>query len=120
MSPRTGSAAAIQASGRGGVALFINVHRNLVIQALGLTMVALTGLGAAPWTYVAGWAAVTACVLAAEDLLLRRMVREDAGISRLLPVLRVCITSLYAIAVLVMIARGGPVERLFAFAVMSM
>jgi signal transduction histidine kinase/CheY-like chemotaxis protein len=120
MSPRTGSAAAIQASGRGGVALFINVHRNLVIQALGLSMVALTGLGAAPWTYVAGWAAVTACVLAAEDLLLRRMVREDAGISRLLPVLRICITSLYALAVLVMIARGGPVERLFAFAVMSM
>jgi signal transduction histidine kinase/ActR/RegA family two-component response regulator len=93
-----------------------------VVQTLGITMVALVGLSAVPWPYVAGWAIAAVLAVGTEDALLRRMARDGAPSRRsrvLAPSLRILATTVYATAALVLIAKGGPGPRLFAFALMS-
>ena len=104
------------------VAFVVHASRNVVIQVVGLAMVVMTALNVTPWPYVAGWATAAALVLAAENQVLlsaakgqrlrRRSTVWASG-------LRVAATSLYALAALTLIARGGPTERMFAFALMS-
>jgi signal transduction histidine kinase/CheY-like chemotaxis protein len=122
MSPRPGNASIVDPVGLGGVAAFINTYRNVTVQALGLAMVVLTMLGVLPWPFVTGWTVATAGLLFAEDRLLRRSVREDGAAprgARWAPALRIGATTLYALAALALISKGGSVERLFAFALMS-
>ncbi len=122
MSPRLGNAAAPQNSLKQALAFAVHASRNIVVQVLGLGMVILTALNVTPWPYVAGWAVVAVCVLAAEDRLLRAITaggpkaRTAAGWA---PAFRITATTLYAMAAFVLIARGGPAERLFAFALIS-
>jgi two-component system, sensor histidine kinase len=104
------------------VALTIQTSRNMVIQISGLAMVVVTAAGVVAWPYLLGWTLAATAVLTAEDLLLRQVTRGGrlAGPAGLLaPVLRVVATTLYALAALTLIAKGGPMERLFAFALMS-
>jgi len=119
MSPRPGNASANDVAGLGGVATFINVYRNLTVQMLGLGMVVLTMLSVTPWRFVLVWSIVQSAVLVGENLLLLRSARKDAGAGAWAPALRITATTLYAFAALVLISRGGPVECLFAFALMS-
>ena len=104
------------------ISFYVQLGRNQIVQAVGLTMVTLMGLTAAPWPYVAGWVVAAIVTVGAEDLLLRRMGRDGAP-SRAArfaaPALRILATTIYATAALVLIARGGPGQRLFAFALMS-
>jgi signal transduction histidine kinase/CheY-like chemotaxis protein len=104
------------------VALAIHIDRNVAVQGLGLGMVALMGLGVTPWPPVLIWTLVTTAVLAVEHRVLRRVAEGGPGAWRAAawaPALRVFATSLYALAALVLIARGGGGERLFAVALMS-
>ena len=104
------------------ISFSVQLGRNQVVQTLGVTMVALVGLSVAPWPYVAGWAAAAVMAVGAEDILLRRMARAGTPSRRALvlaPALRILATTVYATAALVLIAKGGPGPRLFAFALMS-
>ncbi len=104
------------------ISFSVQLGRNQVVQTLGITMVALVGLSAVPWPYVAGWAIAAVLAVGTEDALLRRMARDGAPsrLSRVLaPSLRILATTVYATAALVLIAKGGPGPRLFAFALMS-
>jgi signal transduction histidine kinase len=107
----------------GAAALSAHTRRNLIVQAFGLGLVILSAGGVTPLPLVLGWAVVQGAVLSAEDYLLRRNLgRADGGgrISAIAaPALRLAATSLYAAAAFEMILRGGPAERLFAFALMS-
>ena len=98
------------------------VGRNLVVQALGVGMVTLVGLNTLPWTLVLAWTLIAVTVAATETKVLR-ILAEGGRRSRLAglvaPVLRIAATTVYAAAALVLIARGGPAERMFAFALMS-
>jgi len=119
MSPRSANAALQPASLRKALAFAVHVSRNVFVQALGLGMVILTALNVTPWPYVAGWSVVAVCVLALEDRLLRAIAKGEASTratARWAPVLRIAATSLYALAALAILARGGPAERLFSFA----
>ena len=122
MSPRQGNARTALDLFPHAVALAVQTSRNIVIQVSGLAMVVLTALPVTPWPYVVGWTLVAVSVLASEDLLLRQVARNGrfaAFASRVAPVLRVVATCIYALAALILISRGGPVQRLFAFALMS-
>ena len=102
------------------VGLSLELSRNAIVQALGLSMVSLMILSATPWPYALGWTLVTAAAVVGENQLLRRFARNPKSrFERWAPVLRVVITSLYALAALALMARGGPGVRLFAFALMS-
>src|SRR6185312_14047374 len=97
----------------------INARRNLLVQATGIAMVVLTGLIVFPWPPVIAWAAAMVAVATLEHQLLRVVAdggryatRAAAGA----PVLRVMATTLYAVAALFLVAKGGGGERLFAFA----
>jgi signal transduction histidine kinase/CheY-like chemotaxis protein len=103
------------------VAFAIQASRNIVVQATGLVMVVVTGLGVAPWPYLTGWTVAAFVVLATEDLLLRHVARSGRfarAAGRCAPWLRILATTLYACAAFMLIVKGGPVERLFAFALM--
>nr|MEA2797032.1 hypothetical protein [Phenylobacterium sp.] len=122
MSPRPGIPSAMPAGLPHPIAFAVQASRNVVVQATGLGMVVVTGLTVVPWPYLLGWTAAALFVLAAEDA----MLRQVAGRGRLArpaalwaPGFRVMATTLYALAALVLIVKGGPVERLFAFALMS-
>jgi signal transduction histidine kinase/CheY-like chemotaxis protein len=100
----------------------VQISRNLVVQAAGLAMVIITALTVTPWPWVLGWTVVAIGVLTFEDKLLRLVAGKgrhasSAGAAAVL--VRILATSLYALAALVLIARGGASERLFAFALMS-
>jgi signal transduction histidine kinase/CheY-like chemotaxis protein len=105
---------------RHSIGLSIQLSRNAIVQALGLSMVSLMLLSATPWTVTLGWTLVAAALIIGENRLLQRLgAGPPARAWRWAPVLRVLITSLYAFAALAMMARGGPGVRLFAFALMS-
>ncbi|MGZ6048992.1 MAG: ATP-binding protein [Phenylobacterium sp.] len=119
MSPRPGNAGTSTRSASQALAFAVHASRNIVVQTLGVGMVILAGLHVTPWPYVVCWSLMALVVLAAEDQLLR----AAAGVGRFsrpagfwAPALRIAATSLYALAALTLIARGGPTERLFAFA----
>ena len=104
------------------VAFTIHLSRNLFVQVSGVGMVILMGLSVVPWRAVVVWSVAAIAVLAAENHLLRLTTR-GRGVARSAPIwgpiLRVLATSIYAFAALMLIAKGGPGERLFAFALMS-
>ncbi|HLZ77638.1 ATP-binding protein [Phenylobacterium sp.] len=119
MSPRPGNASTSVHSAQQAVAFVVHASRNIVVQALGVGMVVVTGLNVTPWPYVAGWTAMAVVVLTAEDQLLRAAAETRAFARRAAawaPMLRIAATSLYALAALALIARGAAPERLFAFA----
>jgi signal transduction histidine kinase/ActR/RegA family two-component response regulator len=123
MSPRAGNALEGSADARTAapqaVALSVHTRRNIVVQSLGLAMVVLGCLNVTPWPYVAGWTVAALCVLGVEDQMLRAAARGGPNAGRLAawaPALRIMGTCLYALAALTLIARGGPPERLLAFA----
>ena len=104
------------------VALTLQVGRNLVVQALSIGMVTLVGLNVTPWRFVAAWAVVAIAVVALESQVLRAMARPGrfarlAGYAA--PALRILATTVYATAALVLIAKGGPGDKLFACTLMS-
>jgi len=103
------------------IAFVVHASRNVVVQAVGVGMVVLTGLNVIAWPYVAGWTAAAIAVLASEDQLLRMIAAGRVSRRGLAwaPALRILATSLYALAALALISRGGPSERLFAFALMT-
>jgi signal transduction histidine kinase/CheY-like chemotaxis protein len=117
MSPHTGKSPATPAAR--SFAFAIQASRNVVVQATGVAMVVVAGLGIVPWPYLLAWTAAALFVLTAEDLLLRQVIRSGRPAAPWAPGFRIMATTLYALAALVLIAKGGPVERLFAFALMS-
>jgi two-component system, sensor histidine kinase len=122
MSPRPGNARTVLDLFPHAVSFAVQTSRNLVVQAFGLAMVVTSAFPVTPWPYLMSWTLAAVAVLASEDLLLRQVARQGrfaALASRTAPVLRILATCLYALAALVLIVRGGPVQRLFAFALMS-
>ena len=104
------------------IAFSVQLGRNQIVQAVGLSMVALVGLSAAKWPWVLGWTLIAVCAVASEDLLLRRIARvvtpsKAARIAA--PALRILVTTVYAAAAFVLLVKGGAGEKLFAFALMS-
>src|SRR3569623_1573802 len=96
--------------------------RNLIVQALGIGMVGLTAQLTLPWGLVAGWAAATAVAALIEDRLLARAERAPAGSrldARLAAGMRVAVPTLFALASFVLIVKGAPGDKLFAFAIIS-
>ena len=118
MPPRSGSVAPSPSLQR-ALAFAVHASRNFVVQALGLSMVVVTALNVAPWPYVTAWALAAVSVLALEDQLLRSVARDGRfgrAAAPWAPALRIAATSLYALAALALIVKGGGAERLFAFA----
>jgi signal transduction histidine kinase/ActR/RegA family two-component response regulator len=104
------------------IALTVQLSRNALVQTLGLTMVSAMGLSCTPWPYVLGWTLLAAAVIAVENGLLQGLTddRPEYGrTGRWAPVLRFTVTSLYALAALVLMARGGPGVRLFSISLIS-
>ncbi len=120
MSPRPGNAVSTARSTTQAVAFAVHASRNVMVQTVGVGMVILAGLNVTPWPWVAGWSVLALTVLSVEHQLLHRTAKA-AELSRKTAawaaVLRISATSLYALAALTLIARGGPSERLFAFAI---
>ncbi|MBS0361144.1 MAG: hypothetical protein JSR98_07165, partial [Proteobacteria bacterium] len=83
--------------------------QNLIVQALGIGMIGLTGLLTFPWKLVAGWMAATALAAFIEDRLLERVAKAPAGApltARFAAGMRVMVTTLFALASLFLIAKG--------------
>jgi len=96
--------------------------QNLIVQALGIGMVGLTAQLTLPWPLVGGWMAATAVAAFIEDRLLERAERAPAGsrfAERLAASMRVAVTTLFALASFVLIVKGAPGDKLFAFAIIS-
>src|SRR3569623_115832 len=119
MSPRPGRSKSPPGGLPHAVAFGINASRNLIVQATGSAMVVLTGLIVFPWQLVVAWAAAMVSVATLEHQLLRVVARGGryaARAARGAPILRVLATTLYAVAALFLVAKGGGGERMFAFA----
>jgi signal transduction histidine kinase/AmiR/NasT family two-component response regulator len=100
----------------------VQLGRNQIVQAMGLTMVAVVGLSVAKWPWVLGWTLTVICAVTAEDVLLRRISRAAAPskAARIAaPALRILITTIYAAAAFVLLVKGSGGAKLFAFALMS-
>src|SRR5579862_4929633 len=92
-----GSAGSLAAS----AAFSIAVARNLLIQVLGVLMVALMGLSAMPPAPIAIWTVVAVAVLAAEHGVLRLIMaggRRSRAAERWAVALRILATTVYAFA----------------------
>ena len=103
-------------------AFTIQLRQNLVVQALGMGMVSVVGLTILPWPLVLAWTVAALAAVAAEHRFLRRMAGSDRlprGAAIWAPALRVLATTVYAAAAFALIIKGGPGERMFAFALMS-
>ena len=104
------------------IALSVQISRNVVVQTLGMAMVSVTGLIILPWPPVLVWTLVAAAIVIAENRVLRLTARGGEAARRVAgwaPALRVLATTIYALAACVFIVKGGPAERLFAFALIS-
>src|ERR1700735_3981595 len=122
MSPHRGKPRAALDLFPRGLAFAVQTHRNLVVQAFGLAMVIITALPVVPWPFTAVWTLLQLIVLTSEHRLLREVQLSGpkaALASQIAPALRICATTLYALAALALLSRGGSVERLFAFALIS-
>jgi signal transduction histidine kinase len=122
MSPHRGKPLAAQDLFPRGLAFAVQTHRNLVVQAFGLAMVIITALPVVPWPFTAVWTLLQLAVLTSEHRVLREVQLggpRAALASQIAPALRICATTLYALAALALLSRGGSVERLFAFALIS-
>jgi signal transduction histidine kinase/CheY-like chemotaxis protein len=103
-------------------AFAIQVARNGMVQALGLSMVVVVGLGLLPWPLVLLWTVATVIAVTAENRLLRRIAfsgGQSLGARIAAPAIRLLITSLYALAAFAFFTRGGLGEHMFAFALIS-
>jgi signal transduction histidine kinase/ActR/RegA family two-component response regulator len=103
-------------------AFAIQVGRNWIVQGTGMGMVVLMLLAVLPAPGVLGWALVAIAAVAAEDQCLRIVAQDGkfaADAARAAPLLRVLTTTIYALAALVLIAKGDGGERLFAFSLIS-
>jgi signal transduction histidine kinase/CheY-like chemotaxis protein len=122
MSPRPGKTATALNIFPNALAFAVHANRNLIVQGVGVAMVVAACINVTPWPYVAGWTVIAVAVLAAENQLLRRAA-SGASFGQWVkfgaPALRIMATTLYALAALALIARGGPNERLFAFALIT-
>ena len=120
MSPGPGSVPKPSSPVPQAVAFAVHASKNVLVQVAGAGMVVIAGLNVTPWPFVLCWALMAVVVLAAENQLLGIAARNDRY-SRLAakwaPALRIMATLLYALAALNLISRGGPSEKLFAFAV---
>jgi signal transduction histidine kinase/CheY-like chemotaxis protein len=104
------------------IAFSIHLSRNLVVQGAGMVMVSLMGLAIVRWQAVLVWCLAALAIVSAENYCLRTIAADGPGArraARWASVLRVLVTSVYAFAAFVLVAKGGPGERLFAFALMS-
>ena len=104
------------------IAFYVQLGRNQIVQAAGLSMVAVVGLSVAKWPVVLGWTLTAVCAVMGEDLLLRRIARAEtpSRAARIAaPTLRIFITTVYAAAAFVLLVKGGGGAKLFAFALMS-
>ena len=104
------------------VAFSIQRARNLAVQGLGMGMVSIVCLSVMPWQAALAWSLVAVGVVMAENQMLRAVARHGpTSIAARVwaPMLRVAVTSTYALAAFVMIDNGGPAERFFAFALIS-
>ncbi len=120
MSPRRGNA--LPEAERPTARLPVQTRRNLIIQITGLAMLVAIAAPVTPWPAMAVWLLAAVGVLASEDLMLRHAARQGTYAKfarRAAPVLRVLATCLYALAALTLISRGASIQRLFAFALMS-
>ena len=84
-------------------------------------MVCLMGLAVHPMALtMLIWAVIALAVLVAENHFLSLVARgAKPSATRWAAALQIVGTLVYAIAALMLIGRGGPAERLFAFALMS-
>ena len=122
MSPRSNTNPATLAAYPEPAAFSIQLGRNLIVQALGMGMVSLMGLNILPWPMVLAWTLVAIAAVAAEDHFLRLMAtgaRSSRAAGVWAPALRILTTTVYAVAAFVLIVKGGPGTRMFAFALMS-
>ena len=104
------------------IAFSIHLSRNLVVQGSGMTMVCLMGLAVLPWPSVLIWSLAALTIVSAENYCLGVIARGGEAARKAIwwaPALRILATSIYALAALTLIVKGGPGERLFAFALMS-
>jgi PAS domain S-box-containing protein len=96
--------------------------QNLIVQALGIGMIGLTAWLTFPGKVVLGWMAATAVAAFIEDRLLERAANAPGGApisARLAAVMRVLVTTLFALAALFLIAKGQGGDKLFGFAIVS-
>ena len=96
--------------------------QNLIVQALGIGMVGLTAWLTLPPVLVTAWIVASGMATFVEDRLLERVARAPATSqlsARLAAVMRVVVTTLFAVAAFVLIMKGQPGDRLFAFAIVS-
>jgi signal transduction histidine kinase/AmiR/NasT family two-component response regulator len=120
MSPPISLRPAILAAYPHQAALAVQINRNVVVQALGVAMVSVVGLSILSWPLVAAWTLIACAVATAEDWALRRMLGDASRTAALwAPVLRVLATTVYAVAAFALFLKGGPDQRLFAFALVS-
>ena len=104
------------------IAFSIHLSRNLVVQGAGMAMVCIMGLAVASWPWVLIWSLAALAIVGAENHGLHSLALGGPaarGAMRRAPVLRVLATAIYAFAGFVLVAMGGPGERLFAFSLMS-
>lgn len=104
------------------VGLSTPFSRNLIVQGLGLSMVALMGLTILPVPVVATWVALAITVVMLENHLLRVFAAVGPlalDANRWMAALRILTTAFYAIAAYALIMRGGLHQQLFAFALVS-
>jgi PAS domain S-box-containing protein len=96
--------------------------QNLIVQALDIGMIGLTAWLTFPLKLVVGWMVATAVAAFIEDRLLERAANAPAGApfsARLAAVMRVAVTTLFALAALFLIAKGQGGDKLFGFAIIS-
>ena len=101
-------------------AFSVRLGRNLLIQALVTSMVALMGLSILPWPPVLAWTAIAAAAFLLEDRVLR-LVAAGAGRGWTVCAasLRITVAAVYAIAAYGLISYGGPGERIFAITLIA-
>lgn len=100
----------------------MQLNRNRVMQAVAVGMAILMGVTVFPWPLVLGWAIVAITVGAGADHAQRigdGVGRFAAPAKRAMPALRLLTSATFAIAVFGLFVRGGPNERLFAYALMT-
>jgi signal transduction histidine kinase/ActR/RegA family two-component response regulator len=92
------------------------------MQAVAISMVVLMGVTIFPWPLVLGWAAMAIAADVGADRAQRVALGGggSAAAARMcVPALRLLTSTSFAIAVFALFLRGGPNERLFAYAIMT-
>jgi signal transduction histidine kinase/ActR/RegA family two-component response regulator len=101
------------------IAFSIQVSRNAAVQLFGMVMVSLMTLSVAPWPVTLAWSLLAVVAVIAENRCLQQVAAGSAKATLWAPVLRVAVTTLYALAALALMTWGSWGVRLFAFSVIS-